>query len=62
MACTLSREKRFDGFELSHLKIGTNYTQIMHEIRIRPIITQNQCGDIPEIDTEKFQTRPITRT
>ena len=37
-------------------KIGTNYTQIVHRIRIRPITPQYQVEDIPEIGPANFRT------
>ena len=40
-------------------KVGTNYTQIVHRIRMRPIIPQYQVDDIGDIDPENFQTDPL---
>ena len=39
-------------------KTGTNYTQIVHRIRIRPITPQYQVEDVPEIDPANFRTDP----
>ena len=39
-------------------KVGTNYTQIVHRIRLRPIKLQYQVKDIDEINSDNFQTDP----
>ena len=39
-------------------KTGTNYTQIVHRIRLRPIKPQYQVTDIEDINPENFQTDP----
>ena len=35
-------------------KIGTNYTQCVHRIRLRPIVPQYEVQDLPEIKADKF--------
>ena len=39
-------------------KVGTNYTQIVHRFRLRPIKPQYQVTDINDILYENFQTDP----
>ena len=39
-------------------KVGTNYTQIVHRIRLRPIKPQFQVKHIDEINSDNFQTDP----
>ena len=39
-------------------KMGTNFTQIVHRIRLRPITPQYPVDDIPDIDPQKFETDP----
>ena len=39
-------------------KVGTNYFQIVHPIRLRPIKPQNQVKDIDEISSDNLQTDP----
>ena len=39
-------------------KMGTNYTQCVHLIRLRPIIPQHQPEDLKSIDPSKFETDP----
>ena len=40
-------------------KVGTNYTQFVHRIRLRPVVPQYQIADIPQIDPDKFQRDPM---
>ena len=39
-------------------KVGTNYTQCVHRIRLRPVDPQYQPEDLNPIDPTKFQTDP----
>ena len=40
-------------------KVGTNYTQCVHRIRLRPVVPQYQVDDLPQIDPDKFQRDPM---
>jgi hypothetical protein len=40
-------------------KTGTNYTQCVHRIRLRPIVPQFPVEDLEVIDTDKFLTDPV---
>ena len=40
-------------------KLGTNYTQCVHRIRLRPVVPQYQVDDLPQIDPDKFQRDPM---
>ena len=42
-------------------KVGTNYTQCVHRIRLRPITPQYQVDDLPQINSNKFIPDPSTR-
>ena len=42
-------------------KVGTNYTQCVHRIRLRPIKPQHQVEDIPVINPTNFTPDPSTR-
>ena len=53
-------EKVLTDFNYMIGKVGTNYTQIVHRIRTRPIIPQYQVDDIGDIDPENFQTDPLS--
>ena len=39
-------------------KVGPNYAQIVHRIRLRPIKLQYKVKDIDEINSDNFQTDP----
>ena len=39
-------------------KVGTNYTQCVHRIRLKPVDPQHQPDDVDPIDPTKFQTDP----
>ena len=39
-------------------KVGTNYTQCVHRIRLRPVDPQHQPDDVDPIDPTKVQTDP----
>ena len=39
-------------------KVGTNYTQCVHRIRLRPVDPQHQPDDVDPIGPTKFQTDP----
>ena len=39
-------------------KVGTNYTQCVHRIRLIPVDPQHQPDDVDPIDPTKFQTNP----
>ena len=38
--------------------MGTNYTQCVHRIRLRPVVPQHQPEDLENIDPSKFETDP----
>ena len=40
-------------------KVGTNYTQCVHRIRLRPVVPQYQVEDLQQIDPDKFQRDPM---
>ena len=40
-------------------KMGTNNTQCVHLIRLRPVIPQHQPEDLKTIDPRKFETDPL---
>ena len=42
-------------------KTGTNYTQVVHRIRLRPIQPQNRVGDLSNINHSNLQPDPSTR-
>ena len=42
-------------------KVGTNYTQCLHRIRLRPITIQYSVEDLPQINPNNFTPDPITR-
>ena len=42
-------------------KVGTNFTQIIHRIRLTPIVLQNTVENLLEINRENFQTGPLLR-
>ncbi len=42
-------------------KIGTNYTQCVHRIRLRQIVPQYEVQDLPEIKADKFTADPILK-
>ena len=42
-------------------KVGTNHTQCVHRIRIRPITPQYQVEDIPNVNSNNFTPDPITQ-
>ena len=42
-------------------KVGTNYTQWLHRIRLRPIQPQNRVEDLSNINRSNFQPDPSTR-
>ena len=42
-------------------KVGTNYTQCIHRIRLRPITPQYKVEDLPQICPANFVPDPITR-
>ena len=42
-------------------KVGTNYTQCVHRIRLRPITPQNQVDDLPQINSNNFIPDLFTR-
>ena len=39
-------------------KVGTNYTQCVHRVRLKPIKPQYEFTDLPEIDPNNFTTDP----
>ena len=39
-------------------KIGTNYTQCVHRLRLRPIKPQYELHDIPNLDPNSFTADP----
>ena len=41
--------------------VGTNYTQCVHRIRLRPITPLYTVEDIPQINPTSFTLDPITR-
>ena len=43
------------------LEVGTNYTQCVHRIRLRPIQPQYQVEDLTNINSFNFQLDPSTR-
>ena len=58
MAGFVSSGESVDRLELSHRKIGTSYTEIVHRFRLHPIKPQNQITDKDDIKYENFQTDP----
>ena len=40
-------------------KVGTNYTQSVHRIRLRLVVPQYQVDDLTHIDLVKFQRDPL---
>ena len=40
-------------------KVGTNYTQYVHRIRLRPVVPQYKIDDLLQIDPDKFQRDPM---
>ena len=42
-------------------KVGTNHTQCVHRIRLRPIEPKFDVKDLEEVDPQKFTPDPMTQ-
>ena len=49
-------EKKFTHENYLIREVGTNHTQIVHRIRLRPYIPNHTVKDLPEIDKSKFKS------
>ena len=58
MAAIVSSGKILTNSNYIIRKVGTNYTQCVHRIRLRPVEPQGRVDDLRVIDFQNFQRDP----